>query len=88
MINRAVNAVYPPASTFKIIMSTAMLQENAFPLNKKIECKGKIVYGGRTFNCHIHEPGHGWLDLKNGFAEGRTHRFMIVAEKKFQMNKN
>lgn len=25
---------------------------------------------------------------KNGFAEGRTHRFMIVAEKKFQMNKN
>lgn len=78
LINRAVNAVYPPASTFKIIMSTAMLQENAFPLNKKIECKGKIVYGGRTFNCHIHEPGHGWLDLKNGFAESCDVYYWIV----------
>ena len=42
LINRAVNAVYPPASTFKIIMSTAMLQENAFPLAKKLNVKEKL----------------------------------------------
>lgn len=69
LINRAVQISYPPASTFKIVMSTAMLQENAFPSAKKIECKGKLIYGGRTFHCHIHEPGHGWLDLKNAMAQ-------------------
>lgn len=69
LINRAVQLSYPPASTFKIIMSAAMLQENAFPATNKIECKGKMLYGGRTFHCHIHEPGHGWLDMKNAMAQ-------------------
>ena len=69
LINRAVQLSYPPASTFKIIMSAAMLQENAFPAAKTIECKGKMLYGGRTFHCHIHEPGHGWLDMKNAMAQ-------------------
>lgn len=69
LINRAVQLSYPPASTFKIIMSAAMLQENAFPASKTIECKGKMLYGGRTFHCHIHEPGHGWLDMKNAMAQ-------------------
>ena len=69
LLNRAVQVSYPPASTFKIIMSAAMLQENAFPASKKIECKGVMVYGGRKFHCHVHEPGHGWLDLKNAMAQ-------------------
>ncbi len=69
LINRAVQLSYPPASTFKIIMSAAMLQENVFPSAKKIECKGKMIYGGRVFHCHVHEPGHGWLDLKNAMAQ-------------------
>lgn len=68
LINRAVQISYPPASTFKIIMSTAMLQENAFPASKKIECTGEMEYGGRVFHCHEHS-GHGWLDLKNGLAQ-------------------
>ncbi len=69
LLNRAIQLSYPPASTFKIIMSTAMLQEDAFPAAKKIECKGKMVYGGHVFHCHVHEPGHGWLDMKNAMAQ-------------------
>jgi len=69
LINRAVQLSYPPASTFKIVMSAAMLQENAFPSANKIECKGSLNYGGRTFHCHVHAPGHGWLDLKNALAQ-------------------
>ncbi|WP_027727597.1 penicillin-binding protein 2 [Treponema sp. C6A8] len=69
LINRAVQLSYPPASTFKIIMSAAMLQENAYPSSNKIECRGFMNYGGRVFHCHIHKPGHGWLDLKNALAQ-------------------
>ncbi|MCI6799863.1 MAG: penicillin-binding protein 2 [Spirochaetia bacterium] len=65
LLNRAVNAAYPPASTFKIIMSAAILQEKAFPEYEKVECKGEIEYGGRTFRCWILKPGHGKLDLKH-----------------------
>lgn len=68
LINRAVQISYPPASTFKIIMSAAMLQEHAFDPYEKILCTGEMDYGGRIFHCHVH-TGHGWLDLKNGMAQ-------------------
>ncbi len=78
LLNRAVNAVYPPASTFKTIMATALLAENAVPSDMTIECKGRIEYGGRVFNCHIHWPGHGWLDLKNALAQSCDVYFWVV----------
>lgn len=68
-LNRTVNATYPPASTFKVIMSTALLAEGTFPSDKEIECAGELDYGGRTWKCHIGKPGHGYLDLKNGLAQ-------------------
>ena len=87
LVNRAVNAVYPPASTFKIVMSAAMLQENAFPSGKKIECRGKLLYGNRTFHCHIHEPGHGWLDMKNALAQSCDVYFWTIGRDYLGINK-
>src|SRR5574344_2010346 len=78
MLNRAVNAVYPPASTFKTIMTTALLNEKTFPADKKVECKGKLIYGDKLFKCHIGVPGHGWLDLKNGLAQSCDVYFWII----------
>ncbi|MEL3906331.1 MAG: penicillin-binding protein 2 [Treponema sp.] len=69
LLNRAVNASYPPASTFKIVMSTAILAEKAFPAEKKVQCAGEIDYGDRLFRCHIKKPGHGYLDLRNALAQ-------------------
>lgn len=69
LLNRAVNARYPPASTFKVIMTAALLNEQTFPPEKAIECTGRMEYGDRVFKCHIGVPGHGWMDLKNGLAQ-------------------
>jgi len=69
LLNRAVNASYPPASTFKIVMSTAILAEKAFPPDKKVLCAGEVDYGERIFRCHIRRPGHGYLDLRNALAQ-------------------
>ena len=69
LLNRAINAAYPPASTFKVIMSAAMLAEQSMPAEKKVECTGFIRYGDRTFRCHIGVPGHGYMDLKNALAQ-------------------
>jgi len=78
LLNRAVYAVYPPASTFKTIMTTAILSQKAIPPEQKIECPGKIEYGGRVFNCHIKVPGHGYLDLKNALAQSCDVYFWIA----------
>ena len=69
LLNRAVNAVYPPASTFKTIMTAALLAEGSISPDKKIECKGKMDYGDRLFHCHIGVPGHGYMNLKNALAQ-------------------
>ncbi len=69
LLNRVVNASYPPASTFKIIMSAALLEESAISPDKRIDCRGEIEYGDRVFRCHIRRPGHGPVDLKNALAQ-------------------
>jgi penicillin-binding protein 2 len=66
-LNRAVQSSYPPASTFKSILTTGIIEEKAFPEDKKVLCTGKITYGDRVANCWVH-TGHGWLDLKGALA--------------------
>ena len=67
LLNRAVQSSYPPASTFKSILTTGIIEEKAFPEDKKVLCTGKITYGDRVANCWVHS-GHGWLDLKGALA--------------------
>jgi penicillin-binding protein 2 len=68
-INRAIQSSYPPASTFKIVMTTGILAENAFPTEQLIQCQGMIHYGNRDWHCHNRRPGHGWLNLRRGLAQ-------------------
>jgi len=68
-LNRAIQSSFPPASTFKIIMTTGILAENAFPTEQTILCPGFISYGNRDWNCHVRRPGHGRLNLRGGMAQ-------------------
>ncbi len=68
-LNRAVNAEYPTASTFKAIMTTAIIEEDVLPLHKHVECEGHMDYGGRIFRCHVGIPGHGYESLKDALAD-------------------
>ncbi len=77
LLNRAVNAAYPPASTFKIIMSTAMLAEKAFSSAKDIDCSGRVDYGNRIFHCH-QKWGHGKLNMKEALAQSCDVYYWIV----------
>jgi len=68
-LNRAIQSSFPPASTFKIVMTTGILAENAFPTEQTILCPGFIHYGNRDWNCHVRRPGHGRLNLRGGMAQ-------------------
>jgi penicillin-binding protein 2 len=67
--NRAIQASYPPASTFKIVMTTGILAENVFPPEQLVDCRGEIDYGNRLWHCHVHRPGHGRLNLRRAMAQ-------------------
>ncbi|WP_191014848.1 penicillin-binding protein 2 [Treponema zioleckii] len=68
MLNRVVNAIYPPASTFKTIMSTALLSERSYSPYEKISCTGLMNYGNHDFHCH-QSWGHGYLDMREALAQ-------------------
>ncbi len=79
-INRAIQSSYPPASAFKMVMATAMVDEEVFPITRKITCNGQIFYGDRIFHCHLRKTGHGPLDLFGGLAESCDVYFYTVGD--------
>jgi penicillin-binding protein 2 len=68
-LNRAIQSSYPPASTFKIVMTTGILAENVFPPEQLVDCQGELTYGDRLWRCHIRRPGHGRLNLQRAMAQ-------------------
>jgi penicillin-binding protein 2 len=69
MLNRAYQSSYPPASTFKTVLSAAVLEEGFIAPEKTIYCPGEISYGGRSWNCWVKRPGHGAIALKDALAQ-------------------
>ena len=68
LLNRAIQATYPPGSPFKIITAGAGLDEGVIGLNTTITCRGSYKYGIRTFRCWRPE-GHGQTDVLKGIVE-------------------
>ena len=79
-LNRAIQSVYPPASAFKMVVSTALVEEEAFPLTRKVVCTGQIAYGDRIFRCHARKTGHGALDFFGGLAQSCDVYFYTVGD--------
>ncbi len=67
-LNRAIQSAYAPASTFKVIMTTADLEEKSFSPEKSVTCNGSIRVGDRIFNCYKKE-GHGPLILHEALEQ-------------------
>ncbi len=82
LINRAIQSSYPPASTFKVIMTAGIIEEKAFPLDATVLCTGEIDYGDRVFRCWIRKPGHGKLDLAGALAQSCDVYFWEVGRDK------
>jgi len=59
-IDRSMGAQFPPASLFKIVSTSAGIEEAIITTEKSWFCNGKIQFGDREYLCHRHEHGgHG-----------------------------
>lgn len=68
LLDRVSQGTYPPGSIFKVILSTAALEEGIWNPDKKIICNGSFKFGDRIFKCWM-SGGHGVVDLKRAIVE-------------------
>jgi len=78
--NIGVQGTYPPASTFKIITSIAILESGKPHYDEKFFCPGFFDAGNRVFKCW-EKKGHKYMDLKNGLANSCDVYFYNAALK-------
>jgi len=68
LLNRCIQATYPPGSIYKLIVAGAALEANtATPDTKFLSCTGGYRYGNRIFKCHK-LSGHGILTMIDAIA--------------------
>jgi len=80
MENKAVQAMYPPASTYKIVTAIAGLEEGIIDENTTFDCLGYHKYGDRVFRCWK-RTGHGKVNVVRALAESCDVFFYQVGQK-------
>jgi penicillin-binding protein 2 len=80
LYNRAIQSVYPPGSTFKIIVALAGLESGIINPDEKITCRGSLKSGRRTFRCWK-KDGHGPVSLHQAIVESCDVYFYTMGER-------
>ncbi len=80
MENKAIQAEYPPASTYKIVTAMAGLEEGVFDEKTSIFCPGFYRFGDRDFRCWK-KGGHKTSNVFKAIAESCDVFFYQVGAK-------
>ncbi|MEO0310568.1 MAG: hypothetical protein RIQ89_225 [Bacteroidota bacterium] len=75
LFNRALMAMYPPGSTFKLVMSLVGQQEGVLTPEVRYPCHGGYPPGGGKPKCHSHASG---MDLRGAIATSCNSYFSYV----------
>jgi len=62
LYDRTIQSVFPPGSTFKLVLALAALSTHTIDPNWSISCPGYYRYGSRVFKCWK-AKGHGRVNL-------------------------
>ena len=68
MENRTITGLYPPGSTYKLVVAAAALQEDLIRPDTSILCRGTFDLGNRTYRCW-QKKGHGMVNLHRAIVE-------------------
>ncbi len=80
MMNKALQGLYPPASTYKIVTAIAALEEGLIDENTTFYCPGSYSYGNRSYGCWKKE-GHGKVNITDAIAQSCDVFFYQVGRK-------
>ncbi|MDD4803502.1 MAG: penicillin-binding protein 2 [Syntrophomonas sp.] len=77
LMNRALSR-FNPGSVFKILLSTAVLEENVINLDERFFCSGKHVYNEQVSTDCWKKEGHGTMSFAEAFANSCNPAFIQV----------
>jgi penicillin-binding protein 2 len=82
LYNKALQAIQPPGSTFKLATSVIALQDSLIDMHTRMPepCNGYYYFGNRTWHCW-QKTGHGSLDLASAIAQSCDVYFYQLAQK-------
>ena len=78
--NRAIMGLYAPASTYKIIVATAALEEGIIDKEQKLLCAGYYKLGKKWYRCW-NRGGHGEVNLLGAITQSCDIYFYQVGMK-------
>ena len=67
LVDKALQGVYPPGSTWKMITAAAILGSETWTKKHRVYCNGGYKVGTRRFRCW-NRSGHGSVNLKEALA--------------------
>ncbi len=79
--NFAIHDTYEPGSTFKIVTSSAGLEEKAVSTDSRFYCRGFHVAGGRQIKCWRYPRTHGAESFVEGVQNSCNPVFMEIGER-------
>ena len=80
LINKVVQATYPPGSTYKMVAALAGLATGAITEDTVLYCPGHYSFGNRTYRCWKHS-GHGPVNLLKALGESCDVYFYQVGQR-------
>ncbi len=80
MTNKAIQAEYPPASTYKMVTAIAALEEKSIDRHSTTFCPGYYVFGNRRYHCWS-KYGHGKLTVEAAITQSCDVFFYQAGEK-------
>ena len=78
--NKAVQGIYPPGSTFKMVTALAALEAGEVDSQETVKCKGHVEVSGRKFHCWK-RSGHGNTNLINSLKRSCDVYYYEMAQR-------
>lgn len=78
--NRAIQGVYPPGSTFKIVTAAAALETGVVTPFTRIFCPGRYHFANRDYRCW-RKSGHGSVNLHDAMVHSCDVYFYQVGQR-------
>lgn len=79
LLNKTLQGLYVPGSTFKMVTALAALSEGVLP-SDTVTCGGRYRVGGNTWHCH-RRRGHGTVAMRAGIAQSCNVFFYSTARR-------
>lgn len=80
LYNKTVSGVYPPGSTFKMVVALAALEAGVIDQIETVFCSGSIQIGNRRAYCW-RRGGHGWMNMRDSLKNSCDVYYYEIAQR-------